>query len=1188
MQSSRRFRFMTTALFLLTALGFTTLWQARTAAALFTTNYSSYAKVTADDGEADDRFGTAVTVSEDGNTIVVGAAADDLGVTQDHGSAYVYTRQAGTAVFQQQLLANGSNVKNFGASVSLSGETLAVGATGDDNNAGALYIFVKTNGSWVQTQRLTASDGAAGDFFGQSVSLNGSSLVVGASGDANNRGSAYVFVRAGSTWSQQSKLIPNDGTGGDLFGFGVTISGDTVAVGAAGASIDGNNGRGAAYIFVRNSNLWQQQQKLFAADGATGDNFGRAVTLDGNTVLIGAWLDSNLLHSSQGSAYVFARTGTVWNVQEKLVANDAASGDLFGGAVALRGDTAVIGAFGKKVGAVDLKGKIYVFTRTGMTWGAPQDFTTSNSSGSLFGHAVALANETIAVGAPRESSHKGAAYIYRPQNHAPTMTVAEPLNRQAGDGIVNNVNVATVSDQDQAVNALQMLVNGGPNATSNGVTISNLSISANGAVSATLQISCSATDTHFTLRVTDDEGDFVQALLVLNVSANTAPVLSYSSPQTVNVAGNLTVNPATSPNDNGSIMSWQALSITPSFNGGYSVNPAGVVSIGGAGPAGTYTATVRVTDNCGLIRTATFTLNVTGNCPTININPATLNNGAAGTSYNQQLMANGGGGPYSYALNAGALPNGMTLSATGLLAGTPTTFGAFNFTVRATDLNGCQGTRAFTLTISAPCPTITVNPASLPDGAVGAAYNQTVTATGGAQPYSFAISAGALPTGLSLAPNGALSGTATAAGSFNFTVRAADNNVCLGTRAYTVTINGPVVSNGLQFYPLAHPVRLLDTRPGAVGCDAPSAPISGGTARTQTAAGRSCGGVTIPANAKALTGNITTVESNGGYLTLYPSDAAQPLVANSNYSANEVLNNVFTVGLGNADGAFKLFVTSNTHVVVDVTGYYAAPGAGGLYFHPLPKPIRLLETRAGLNGCTTPGAPLPGNSDTAQLARLSCQGVTIPNEAQAIVGNATVVNNGMGYLTLYPAGVARPLVASSNYSAGQVMNAPFTVGLGANGEFMAYVTSQTDLVVDVLGYYSTEANDVNGAGLLFNPLPAPVRLLETRAGFTGCYTPGAVLAAATPYLQAATGACVNIPANARGIVGNATVVNAQAGYLTFWPSNAAQPLVAASNFTAGQVLNRHFAVGLGADGAFKLFASASTDLVIDVVGYFAP
>jgi len=465
-----------------------------------------------------------------------------------------------------------------------------------------------------------------------------------------------------------------------------------------------------------------------------------------------------------------------------------------------------------------------------------------------------------------------------------------------------------------------------------------------------------------------------------------------------------------------------------------------------------------------------------------------------------------------------------------------------------------------------------------------------VTAMGGVAPYTYAVSAGALPGGLNLATSGALMGTPNAAGIFNFTIKVTDANGCSGTRSYTLAINGFAVNNGLQFYPLAHPLRLLDTRAGQAGCDAPGAMLPGGTARTQAVAGRTCDGLTISAGAKAITGNITTVQSGGGYLTLYLSDGQQPLAANSNYSPNEVINNVFTTGVG-ADGAFKIFALNATDVVVDITGYYAPPAAGGLYFHPLPKPIRLMDTRAGQTGCTTPGVVLAGNTDTPQLARLTCGGVTIPAAALAIVGNATTVSSmGPGYLTLFPASATRPLAASSNYGTNQVVNGPFTVGLSASGEFNIYTYAATHLVVDVLGYYSNEASDVNGAGLLFNPLSAPVRLLDTRTGQTACFTPGAPLAANTEQPQMARGICQGktIPAAALAITGNATVVNTQGGYLTLWPSNAAKPLAAASNFNPGQVFNRHFMVGLGTDGAFKMYSLLQTVLVIDVSGFFAP
>ncbi|MDQ3013867.1 MAG: hypothetical protein M3X11_24585, partial [Acidobacteriota bacterium] len=395
------------------------------------------------------------------------------------------------------------------------------------------------------------------------------------------------------------------------------------------------------------------------------------------------------------------------------------------------------------------------------------------------------------------------------------------------------------------------------------------------------------------------------------------------------------------------------------------------------------------------------------------------------------------------------------------------------------------------------------------------------------------------------------------------------------------------------YYPLPNPIRLLDTRANQVGCDAPGAPISGNTTRTQTAAGRTCGGLTIPANAKALTGNITTVNSGGGYLTLFPSGAARPTVASINYNPNEIVNNAFTVGLG-AGGAFNIYALNTTDVVVDVTGYYAPPSAGGLYFHPLPAPVRLLETRAGQSvGCVKPGTPLPGGADSLQTATSTCTG--IPPEARAIVGNATTVSpQGGGYLTLFPADAARPLIASSNYDTGQIVNGPFTVGLSPSGQFKIFTLATTDLVVDVLGYYSTEAVDANGIGLLFTPLAHPVRLLETRNDptFPGCFKPNAPINGNQVYTQSARGTCdgLTIPASALGVVGNATVVSpAAAGYLTLWPSSAAQPTAATANYNAGQIVNRHFIVGLGnADGAFKIFSYATTDLVIDLTGYFAP
>jgi len=378
------------------------------------------AKLTASDGAALDTFGYSVSLS--GNRALVGAYQDDDN-GNNSGSAYVFKYEGGRTWVEEAKLVpiDGAEEDQFGRSVSLSGDRALVGAYQDDDNgndSGSVYVF-KYDGvsAWEEEAKLTASDGTAGDFFGDSVSLSGNRALVGAFGDDDNgssSGSAYVFRYDGmSAWEEEAKLTASDGAANHQFGGSVSLSGDRALVGAIG-----NNGfTGSAYVFKLDdlNASWSEEAKLIASDGDAFDQFGRSVSLSDDRALVGAWLDDDD-GSGSGSAYVFKFDGVnTWGEEAKLTASDGAGNDNFGYSVSLSGERALVGAYRDDDNGDDA-GSAYVFEFDGVgTWGEEDKLIASDGAVSdQFGFSVSLSGNLALVGAIKDDDRgtdSGSTYV---------------------------------------------------------------------------------------------------------------------------------------------------------------------------------------------------------------------------------------------------------------------------------------------------------------------------------------------------------------------------------------------------------------------------------------------------------------------------------------------------------------------------------------------------------------------------------------------------------------------------------------------------------------------------------------------------------------------------------------------------------------------------------------------------------
>ncbi len=424
-----------------------------------------------------DKFGSSVAMS--GSTLVIGAYEEDsfaTGINGDQGdnsalsagAVYVFVRVGSTWTQQAYLKASNTEEQDsFGWSVAISGDTLAVGAYQEDSkatgiggdqaddaffNAGAVYVFTRVGTEWTQQAYLKPSNTQGGDQFGSAMAISGTTLVVSSPAESSKAtgingietdnsvvqsGAVYVFTRSGTTWSQQAYVKASNTGAGDGFGRAVAISGDTMVVGARGegskaTGIDGNQadnsagGAGAVYVYVRSGTAWSQQAYVKASNTESGDQFGWAVAVAGNTMVVSApyedskatginGLQTDNTAGQSGAVYVFTRAYTAWSQQAYLKASNAEAGDFFGTSVALSPSMLVVGATYEASNATGVNGNqsdnsdygagaAYAFARnTSAVWSQQAYLKASNTeTQDFFGVALAVSGDSLVITAPYE------------------------------------------------------------------------------------------------------------------------------------------------------------------------------------------------------------------------------------------------------------------------------------------------------------------------------------------------------------------------------------------------------------------------------------------------------------------------------------------------------------------------------------------------------------------------------------------------------------------------------------------------------------------------------------------------------------------------------------------------------------------------------------------------------------------
>lgn len=641
-----------------------------------------------------DHFGESVDI--DGDTAVIGAPDEDGGGTginpgsndsvSNAGAAYVLHRDPVTGWGLQAYLKAPAAIAEggFGRSVAISGNTIVVGSRA----VNVVCVFVRDGTTWTQQAALGTTNLDGGDQFGFAVAIEGDTLVASAAKEdgsgtganpVNNNsltdsGAAYVFVRSGTSWTQQAYLKASNPGTNDYFGMSVGVSGDIVAVGAhyeAGSGKGINppsnelaNYAGAVYIYSRSGTTWTHDAYVKASDASDDDRFGYSVSVSGETVVVGAHNAA-----STGAVYAFVRSGGVWSEQAYIRAPVPGS-DWFGHGVCLDGDTLVVGApyeYGSGTGVnpahdnlAGWAGAAYTYTRVGTTWGFQSYLKASNTaSADMFGRSVAISNGTVVSGAIQATvgaGAEGAAYFYTGFSPVPEIAVEHPVGTNLVDGTssiafgsvlgggsspektftVKNIGAGALNIASVAVTGAHAadfvvttteLSNSLPPATGSSSFTVSFRPTAPGARTAVLQI------------VSDDDNEATFDITLTGTGLNNAPTITDIASQTIAEDGSTGALPFTV----GDLETNASSLVVTRATSNATLVPLANVMLGGSGASRTVTvtpaanqsgsATITVTVNDGTTTTSdTFliTVNAVNDAPTLSsINPATILEDAA-------------------------------------------------------------------------------------------------------------------------------------------------------------------------------------------------------------------------------------------------------------------------------------------------------------------------------------------------------------------------------------------------------------------------------------------------------------------------------------------------------------------------------------------------------------------------------